>query len=51
LITNCGLTTKKKGGTMNHPSGTDILALLIKLLEEQEKVKIKYTIEKGEQHG
>lgn len=36
---------------MNHPSGADILALLIKLLEEQEKVKIKYTIEKGEQHG
>ena len=36
---------------MNHPSGTEILTLLIKLLEEQEKVKIKYTIEEGEKHG
>ena len=33
---------------MNKPTGEQLLALLIKLLEEQENVKITYRVEKGE---
>ncbi len=33
---------------MNEPSGVYLLELLLKLLAEQEGVKIKYEIKKGE---
>ena len=32
---------------MNKPNGEQILATLVKLLAEQENVKINYKIEKG----
>lgn len=35
---------------MNKPSGADILALLVKLLAEQEGVRITYTFENGEEN-
>jgi hypothetical protein len=33
---------------MNKPTAEQLLATLIKLLEEQEHVRITYTLEKGE---
>lgn len=41
------LKAKKKGGNMKEPSGKDLLAILIKLLGEQENVKIKCEIKEG----
>lgn len=38
----------REGGNMNKPNGEQLLATLIKLLAEQENVKIKYEIKKGE---
>lgn len=32
---------------MENPNGQDLLALLIRLLEEQEGVKIAYEVEEG----
>ena len=32
---------------MNEPNGKDLMATLVKLLAEQEGVKIEYTIEEG----
>ena len=36
---------------MKEPNGKDLLATLIKLLEEQEGVKINYVIETKEKHN
>ncbi len=35
---------------MNEPSGEKLLATLVKLLAEQENVKIEVVIEKGEKN-
>ena len=35
---------------MNKPNGADLLALLVKLLAEQEGVRITYNIEKGDKN-
>lgn len=35
---------------METPNGAKLLKLLVKLLAEQEGVKIKYTIENGEKN-
>jgi hypothetical protein len=43
------LLAQKKGGNMK-PSGEQLLHLLIKLLAEQENVKIKYRVEKEVEH-
>ncbi len=36
---------------MKEPKGKDLLATLIKLLEDQEGVKITYVIEEKERHN
>ena len=36
---------------MNEPNGKDLMATLVKLLAEQEGVKIEYTIEEGERNA
>lgn len=36
---------------MKKPSGEQLLNTLVKLLAEQEGVRIEYEVKKGEQHG
>jgi hypothetical protein len=46
---DCGLTTIRKEGSMNEPNGKTLLETLVKLLEEQENVKITYEVRDEEE--
>jgi hypothetical protein len=46
---DCGLTTKRKDGNMNEPNGKTLLETLVKLLAEQEGVKITYEVRDEEE--